>query len=207
MYARSTTFQARPGSIDEGIAYVRDEVMSAAMAVEGCIGLSMICDRESGRCIATTAWSTENAMTSSEQMMQPMRQRGAEIFGGQPSVDRWEIAVLHRHAMSGEGACVRCTWLSMDAPAGLTHAIETYRMATLPALEEMDGFCSASLMVDRATGRAVSSATFTSRDAMVASRTAAEALRTRTAKDVGATVTDIHEFEFALAHLHVPEMV
>jgi len=42
---------------------------------------------------------------------------------------------------------------------------------------------------------------------MVASRTAAEALRTRTAEDVGATVTDIHEFELALAHLHVPEMV
>src|SRR5665647_75840 len=27
VYARSTTFQARPGSIDEGVAYVRDEVM------------------------------------------------------------------------------------------------------------------------------------------------------------------------------------
>ena len=205
MYARSTTFQARPGSIDEGIAFVQNEVMSAAMAIEGCIGLSMICDRESGRCIATSAWSTEDAMTASDQMMAPMRQRGAEIFGVQPSVDRWEIAVLHRHAASGEGACVRCTWLSLDA-AGLDHAIETYRMSALPALEEMAGFCSASLMVDRAAGRAVSSATFTSRDAMVASRPAAEALRSRTAQDVGATVTDIYEFELALAHLHVPEM-
>ena len=205
MYARSTTFQARPGSIDEGIAYVRDEVMSAAMAMEGCIGLSMICDRESGRCIATSAWSTEDAMSSSEQRMGPIRQRGAEIFGAQPQVDRWEIAVLHRHAASGEGACVRCTWLSLDA-AGLDHAIDTYRMATLPAMEEMGGFCSASLMVDRAMGRAVSSATFASRDAMVASRSAAEALRARTATDVGATVTDIQEFDLALAHLHVPEM-
>ncbi len=191
--------------MDEGIAYVRDEVISAAMAMEGCIGMSMICDRESGRCIATSAWSTQDAMSSSEQMMAPMRQRGAEIFGGQPSADRWEIAVLHRDAMSGDGACVRCTWLSMDA-AGLDHAIETYRMATLPAMEEMDGFCSASLMVDRAMGRAVSSATFASHDAMVASRSAAEALRTRTAADVGATVTDIQEFDLALAHLHVPEM-
>ena len=49
MYARSTTFQARPGSIDEGIAFVRDEVMPDLMAMEGCTGLSMICDRESGR--------------------------------------------------------------------------------------------------------------------------------------------------------------
>jgi hypothetical protein len=205
VYARSTTFQAQPESIDRGIAYVRDEVMPALMAIDGCTGLSMICDRDSGRCIATSAWQTEEAMNSSEQNVEPLRQRGAEIFGGEPSVDRWEIAVLHRTAASGEGACVRCTWLSLDA-AGLDHAVETYRMTALPTLEEMGGFCSASLMVDRATGRAVSSATFASRDAMVASRPAADVLRTRTAEDIGATVTDIEEFELALAHLHVPEM-
>ena len=205
MYARSTTIQARPGSIDEGIAYVRDEVMPAAMAVDGCIGLSMICDRESRVCIATSAWSTLDALNSSEQMMEPKRQRGAEIFGATPSVERWEIAVLHRHAAAGDGACVRCTWLTMDIGA-LTHAVDTYRMSTLGALEEMDGFCSASLMVDAATGRAVSSATFASREAMVSSRPAAEDLRTRVVKDLGATVTGIQEFELALAHLHVPEM-
>lgn len=70
----------------------------------------------------------------------------------------------------------------------------------------MDGFCSASLMDDRATSRAVFTATFASRDAMVVSRSAAEGLRARIAGDVGATVTDIHEFELALAHLHVHEM-
>jgi hypothetical protein len=179
--------------------------MPTLMALEGCTGLSLLCNHESGRCIVTSAWSSEDARNSSEQQLLPVRQRGAEIFGAQPSVDLWEIAVVHRHVPSGEGACVRCTWLSMDA-AGTTHAIETYRMTTLPALEEMDGFCSASLMVDRATGRAVSSATFANVDAMVASRSAAQELRSRTAEDMGATVTDVHEFELALAHLHVPEM-
>lgn len=206
MYARSVTLQAQPGSIDEGIAYILDEVSPAVTAMEGCIGISMICDRESGRTITTSAWSTQEALDNSEQYVQPMRKKAAEKFGAEPSVDRWEIAVVHRHAISGEGACVRCTWLDMDA-AGITHAIETYRMTALPALEEMDGFCSASLMVDRATGRAVSSATFASREAMVASRSAAEALRSRTAGDIGARVSDIREFELALAHLHVPELV
>jgi heme-degrading monooxygenase HmoA len=205
VYARSSTYLAQPQSIDDGIAYVENEVMPAAMEMDGCIGMSMLCDRDSGRSIATSAWATEDAMNTSEEMMQPMRQRGADILGGEPSVDRWEIAVLHRHSPSGEGACVRCTWLSMDTE-GLGDAIETYRMALLPALEEMDGFCSASLMVDRDSGRAVSSATFESRDAMVASRSTAEALRMRIADDVGARVTDVHEFELALAHLHVPEM-
>lgn len=205
MYARSITFLATPGSIDEGIAFVEDEAMPAVTAMEGCIGVSMICDRESGCCIVTSAWSTEDEMTNSESRLQPMRDRGAKIFGAQPSIDRWEIAVVHRHAVSGEGACVRCAWLDMDA-SGLSDAIDTYRMAVLPALEEMDGFCSASLMVDRATGHAVSSVTFASRDALEATRPAAEELRTRIAAGLGATVTDIREFDLALAHLHVPEM-
>lgn len=139
MYARSITFQARPGLIDQGIAYVRDEVMPAAMAMAGCVGLSLICGRESGGCIATSAWSTQEALNSSEAAMEPQRRAGAEIFGAPPSVEGWEIAVLHRHATSGERACVRCTWLSMDAD-GITHASEIYRMSTLPALEEMAGF-------------------------------------------------------------------
>lgn len=206
MYARSTTFLAQPGSIDEGVAYVDDEVRPALMDMDGCIGLSMICDRDSGRCIVTSAWSTEDAMDATEQMVQPLRDKGADIFGAQPSMDRWEIAVLHRDAPSADGSCVRCTWLSMDA-SGLDDAIQTYRMATLPALEEMNGFRSASLMVDRAAGRAVSSVTFSSRNEMVASRSAADELRTRTANDIGASVTDICEFDLALAHLHVPEMV
>ena len=206
MYARSTTFLAQPGSIDEGIAYVDDEVRPALMAMDGCIGLSMICDRDSGRCIVTSAWSSEDAMNATDQKVQSLRDKGVEIFGGQPTIDRWEIAVLHRDAPSAEGACVRCTWLTMDA-AGLDDAVQTYRMATLPALEEMDGFRSASLMVDRAGGRAVSSVTWIDRDAMVATRSAGEELRARTAGDIGATVNDVCEFDLALAHLHVPEMV
>jgi len=205
VYARSTTFLAQPGSIDEGIAYVDDEVRPALMDMDGCIGLSLICDRDSGRCIATSAWSTEDAMNATEQMVQPLRDKGVEIFGAEPSIDRWEIAVVHRDSPSGEGACVRCTWLSMDA-SGVSDAIGTFRMATLPALEEIDGFCSASLMVDRDSGRAVSSVTYASRDAMMASRLAADDLRTRMAQDVNASVTDVCEFDLALAHLHVPEM-
>jgi hypothetical protein len=205
MFARSTTLRGRPESVDSAIAFVRDEVMPAAMELDGWVGLSMICSRETGRCISTTAWATQDALNASEQMMEQFRGRVGEIVGATPSVDRWEIAVLHRDATAGDGASVRCTWLSMD-PEGLDHAIQTYRMSTLPGLEELDGFCSASLMVDRSTGRLVSSATFASRDAMVASRSAAESLRTRVAQDIGATVTDVEEFELALAHLHVPEM-
>src|SRR5450631_3470545 len=80
------------------------------------------------------------------------------------------------------------------------------RFLRLPHLDHHKPRCPASLMVAPPTGRAVSSVTYASRDALVASRSAAEGLRTRTAGDIGATVTDVGEFELALAHLHVREM-
>lgn len=39
------------------------------------------------------------------------------------------------------------------------HAVGTYRMVTLPAMENLERVCSASLFVDRQLGRAVSSVT------------------------------------------------
>jgi hypothetical protein len=91
-------------------------------------------------------------------------------------------------------------------PSRINNTMETFRMTTVPSFEEMEGFCSASLMVDRATGRAVATTTFESREAMVASRAAAQALRTRTVDAIGATIVEVAEFDLALAHLHVPEM-
>ena len=64
MYARSTTVQGNTQSLDDAIAYMRDEVMPAVQQMEGCIGLSLMCDRGSGRCIATSAWETERRCTA-----------------------------------------------------------------------------------------------------------------------------------------------
>jgi hypothetical protein len=205
VFARSTTFHAAPLTIDRGIAHVRDEVMPAALATEGCVGFSMICDRESGRCITTSAWSTMEARDTSGATMRPLLQRGAEIFAAKPSIDLWEIVVLHRHGITSGDSRVRCTWLNLDK-SELIHAVATYRTVMLPAYEEMGGFCSASLMIDRTTGRAVSSATFDSRDSLEASRPATERLRSRTGQVRGATVMDVQEFELAISHLHLPEI-
>ena len=73
MYARSTTVNGDPKSLDDAIAYVRDEVMPIVQEMDGCIGLSMLCDRDSGRSITTSAWETEEAMHNSESPIHDMR--------------------------------------------------------------------------------------------------------------------------------------
>jgi quinol monooxygenase YgiN len=205
VYARSTTIQAQRSSIDAGISHVRDEVMPTLQAIEGCVGLSLLVDRESGRCIATSAWETEESMRESEDRVRSVRDSAAAAFGGEATVQEWEIASLHRDHRSGAGACVRATWLRM--PNGQpARSIELYRDAVLPALEELEGFCSASLLINRAGGRAVSSVTFDSRAAMDRNREQARSLRTARLRELGADQVDVGEFDLALAHLRVPEL-
>jgi quinol monooxygenase YgiN len=205
VYARSTTIQAQPSSIDAGIALVRDEVMPALQAMPGCIGVSLLVDRQSGRCIATSAWDTDEAMRASGDHVTPIRDRAAEMFGGPANIDQWEIASLHRDHHSADGAGVRATWVKV-APDQVDQGIEYYKSSVLPQLEGLDGFCSASLLVDREAGRAVSSVTFDSLDAMERNREQATALKTASVREAGVEELDECEFELALAHLRVPEL-
>ncbi|RDH75139.1 hypothetical protein DVS77_28635 [Mycolicibacterium moriokaense] len=206
VYARSTTIQARPSSIDDGIAYVRDEVMPALTAMDGYVGLSLLVDRESGQCIATSAWENEDALRVSTERALPLReQAGVRFGGGDVTVDEWEICAMHREHRSTEGACVRATWIKMPRDQ-VDRAIEFYRSDVLPSLEHLEGFCSASFMLNRSTGRAVSSATFDSRDAMDRNQENARELRNARTRELGADILDVGEFDLALAHLRLPEM-
>ena len=140
MYARSTTFHGNPDNIDAGITFIKDEAAPMLDELEGCRGLSLLVDRESGHCIATSSWDSEEAMRASDEQLLPIRARGQEILGGSMQVDEWEIAVMHR---THHGECCRVSWLQGDL------------------------------------------------DAMT---------------DTGGEIVDVHEFDLAYAHLHVPEM-
>lgn len=206
MYARTTTIQADPAKIDEGIAHVRDQVVPMVTAMDGCVGMSLLVDRESGRCIATTSWRSEAALQDSADRVRPLRDEAERALGASTSaVDTWEVAAVHRDHAMPEGACARVTWLSA-APDKAERFSDVFRMAVLPKVQELDGFCSASLLINRDTGRAVGTVTFERREQLEASRAAAAGIREAASRDIGATVDDLAEMEVSLAHLHLPEM-
>jgi len=197
--------QAQSSSIDAGIAHVRDSVMPALEGIDGCVGLSLLVDRTSGRCIATTSWLSEDAMLASAESVRPVRDRAIEVFGGDAQVEEWEIAAMHREHRSMEGACVRATWVRVD-PDQMEQGIDFYKMTILPALEELDGFCSASLLIDRSSGRGVASSTFDSADAMQRNKDQLDMIRATGSREARAEVLDQCDFELTVAHLRVPEM-
>jgi heme-degrading monooxygenase HmoA len=206
MYARSTTVHGRPQNIDDGIAYVRDQVMPMVEQMDGCVGLSMLADRESGRCIVTTAWESADAMRASAEGVRDSRARAGEVLGGQPEVAEWEVALLHRTRPSDAGARTRVIWGEGDA-ARTDDAHDEMRTSTLPQLEELPGFCSVSLLVDRMSGRSATAVTYESQAAMEQATDRAMAIRAEYTRSTGMAVIEVAEFDLAIAHLRVPELV
>jgi len=206
MYARSTTVRGNADAMDEEIAYVRDEVMPALQRMSGCVGLSMLCDRDSGRCIITSSWADDTAMHATEAEVVDMRQRAADIMGGSYETQAWEIAVMHRMHEAHDGACTRVVWGESD-PAQAEDTMGTFRMTMMPRMEELPGFCSVSLMVDRATGRSAMATTYDSPEDMTRATEMAMGMREEFSRAMGVTITDMAEFDLALHHLRVPETV
>jgi hypothetical protein len=127
-------------------------------------------------------------------------------LGGSRQVEEWEIAAMHREHRASEGACVRATWVKVD-PDQIDRGIDFYKATILPALEELEGFCSGSLLVDRASGRGVAAATFDNAEAIERNKDALDTIKATGSRQANAEVLDQCDFDLAVAHLRVPEMV
>lgn len=206
MHARSTTVRSRGDTLDAGIAYVRDEVRPAIEAIDGCRGMSLLVDRESNSCIATSAWTDLEAMRASEPLIAPLRDRAAAVFGSTPQAREWEIAVLHREHQVPPGGHARVTWTRV--PVGnLDGMLHLFRTSTLEQIEALPGFCSASLLIDRNSGDGALAVVYDDLHTLVASRSPAAALRADSLQETGAQLLDVAEFSIAFARLGVPETV
>jgi hypothetical protein len=174
--------------------------------MDGCVGMSMLADRGEGRCIVTAAWATEDAMRAGADHVRELRRQLDEVLRAETvDIADWEIAVLHRSRPPGEGAGVRVVWSDLQA-GQVDRMIDVVRMTLLQRLDDLPGFCSASLLVDRGSLRAVAAVTYEDRAAMERAGDQGAALHEEFSRATGSTITEVAEFDLALAHLRVPEM-
>jgi heme-degrading monooxygenase HmoA len=205
MHARSTTVRGVPHAVDDGIARVRDHAWPRLLEMEGCIGLSMLADRDSGRCIITTAWDSEESMRLHGESAGALRTDAARVLGGEPEVAEWEIARVHRLRPTGDGACARVYWAHTH-PGQLDRDLDVFTYSMVPELEDVPGFCSVSQLVDRYTGRSATAVSYADRTAMNRSTRQIAAMRDEFVQMTGVRITEVAEFDLVLAHLRVPEM-
>ncbi len=204
MFARSVTISgADTSTIDQGIGYIRDDVMPELMQI-GCVGMSLVVDRDSGHLIATSSWDTQTARDDSRELMAPYRAKAAEMLDGEVSIADWEVVLMHRDHDAFNLAACRITWARTS---DVDRLLERYRTMVLPSISEAMGFCSASIFVDRDRGTVCGTTTFDSRATMISSRAWAAANRDRAKDDSDVEFTDVLEFDLVVSHLRVPELV
>lgn len=204
MYARTTIIQGDKKGIGEGMAFLRDEAVPQMKHMDGFVGISMLADGSSGRCIVTSAWTDDDAMQNNAEKMGTMRDRLVQSFHADPDVEEWEIAVVHRVHPAGDGGHAHVAWVRAD---DVDKLVDGYKNTVLSELEQLPGFSSVSLMVDRGGSRLVSTVTFASPEECKRNHARAHELGDGLATELGAEVTDTADMDLLMAHLHVPETV
>jgi heme-degrading monooxygenase HmoA len=209
VYARSTTFRGDPNAMADGIAYTRDKVLPAVQQMDGCVGLSMLVDRSTGRCIVTTSWDDAESMHHSAEAIRSIRETAIRTVRGTENaaeVVEWQVGVLHRVRNAPEHAA--CRVISTKGPLGQAdRIIDGFRTSIVPRVDDLAGFCSVSLLVSRETGRCAIAVVYEDRMIMNRSKGQAQAMRQEFTRHMGMHVTDVAEYDVALAHLRVPETV
>ncbi len=81
MFARVSTLQGPANEVDEGIRYVRENVLPRAAQMDGYKGAYLLVDRQSGESVSVTLWESEEAVRAAEGAMNQTRSQGVQALG------------------------------------------------------------------------------------------------------------------------------
>jgi heme-degrading monooxygenase HmoA len=95
VYARVSTLEGPPDQIDEGLRYIREQILpNAFQDDEGFKGALALADRQSGKTLTITFWESEEAMHATEEEANQRRTQIAEAANATiESVETYEVAV------------------------------------------------------------------------------------------------------------------
>jgi hypothetical protein len=202
MYVRVTSTQADPARIDEGVAYIRDEVLPKTNLMKGSLGSVMGVDRSSGRGSLMSCWTDRESLDATDQAVVGMRSAAARRLGGSNTiVETFEIALIHLAKLAEPGSCTRTTRTEMP-PEDVDRALQSFKDKVVPFFEKDDRICTVMVMVNRETGVLQTSITLENREALVASRGRAQEVRDLiTAAIPSVKIVEVFELEVVISDL------
>lgn len=194
MYARMNMLAGDPAQLSEATRYLEGTVRPHVEGQHGSRGLACLVNADTGVCVVASYWDGLDAMTASEQAVQISRKEVAERLRASVTVEHYEVPVFVRRSRPPEGAWARIVRVDC-APADMDSFIEEFRMTGVPALMDMDGLCSAHLMIDRASRRCMVITAWQDRDTLAASRAATARLRTDAAEVAHVQIRGVEEYQ------------
>ncbi|WP_274564612.1 hypothetical protein [Streptomyces spiramyceticus] len=194
MYVRTIYATGDPAELDGAVEALSTEGRRLLSEQPGYRGMGLFVDRELGKLVAGTWWEDEKAEQASDDRL---RERRAELlapFARTVAVDTWEAAVARRPAALGSGAWFRLLRLEFE-PSDADLLVDTFEKTGLPKLETIRGFEGASLLIDRAKGRATVGALWTDHNTLAASRAAVAGIRGEATAKARVITRSLEEFE------------
>jgi quinol monooxygenase YgiN len=202
---RAVVAQGNPAKIEEVIAYVKDRVVPLVDAQAGSRGLSMFVNRDNGTIVVNSAWDDEASLKASDAALAPSRQEAIALLEApEVEVHVLEPALIAQKEPDRPGFWSRAAEVQ-HATDAMDRAIAAFRDEVLPTLRErIDGVNTVALLVNRQTGHSVANVTFTSREAMEASRDATARMREDVLRRAGAELLSVRELEVVIVGIRPP---
>ena len=204
MHARVAAFENRDMSrSDEFVELVRDRQGSGA-EIPDALGMYLLVDRSAGAMLGISIFESEDAIRAAEPTFERMGDEVPEALRGRRvSVDIYEVAI---HEVAEGAKAARISSFAGD-PARVDEALRHAVQEVLPDARMLDGWKGIVMLVDRMTGSERTITLWESREALQASETAAEELRTRAAAEAGQEIVSVERFDVPLAFDRAPRLI
>ena len=180
MQVRTVTFTGAT-NIDEGVAFVRDQVLPILVSQKGYRGMITSADRANGVIGIITLWETVEDRDASDGALTQSRGDGSNIVGGTVSVDNYEQVVLEVVSPLAVGSALSVSPMSMS-PEKVDENIDYFKSSSLPDMLATPGVLSIRNMVNRETGNAIVGVVWANYDALAAGAGAAASRRAAAAE-------------------------
>jgi heme-degrading monooxygenase HmoA len=199
MYARIVTITGAK-NIDDGISFLRENLLPIISDQKGYRGLSISVDRPGGVLGVLSLWDTVAERDASWDALAQRRQEGLGIIGGQLGVQNYEQLLLEEgNTPPAPGSALMLRPISME-PAKIDENFAFFRSDVLPQITASQGFQAARVLMNRETGAGMVGTAWTDEDAMRAAAADAQARREQ-GMARGVQFGDVSYREIALADL------
>ena len=202
MFVRSMYITTDPADVDPATEVIPKAVPGMLADQPGYQGIGMFADRTVGKILTGSWWETEQALKDSDTNLRDRRTEMLARFVSTITTMNLEAVAYTRPASATSGG-FRLQRMAF-APGQGDRIAQAFKEVGMPRLQDLDGFQSASLLMDRERGMAGVGTFFQDMDALAASRGPQAAIRKAAFEQMKEGVQLLALEEFEVVELEVP---